>query len=275
MKSSVDWEEQYQRYMDILENWSSEEFEKIAKRLHSQYENPDQEELIWFKRGLQTSKSNVKYFIAMLATEVPVLSEKLFPLLMRAAIDDDPSFNRRFLEPCMLHFGSRRVHEYLLEVFETGTPFEQAGAVNATYWASVPVKDLLDMSAEWNDEEDTDEYLEKRNEEDKKWWMDLTDIWERWKNLLLEQFITNKSVEVQRSIISKLSFNAKLYPETHRPLVPKALQIARSHPDAYIRHRVGVQLGTETTLKALPHRQRFQQQEKSNFRNKLRKILKK
>jgi hypothetical protein len=39
----------------------------------------------------------------------------------------------------MKHFGPRRVIEYLLKFLETGNPFEQAGAVNAMYWANIPL----------------------------------------------------------------------------------------------------------------------------------------
>ncbi len=52
--------------------------------------------------------------------------------------EHNPSLNRYFVEPCVAVFGSWQVREALLDLFEQGSNFEKAGAVNALYWAGFP-----------------------------------------------------------------------------------------------------------------------------------------
>jgi hypothetical protein len=59
---------------------------------------------------------------------------------------------------------------------------------------------------------------------------------------------------VRRGILPGLELEESAYPESLRPLVAQAVEIARNHDDDYIRHRVEVQLGNERLLKPLPHR---------------------
>lgn len=183
MNKTVDWEELYKQfeknelYWSFLDNQEAEVREKVQFHL----QNPSKEDLKWIKEGLQDSK--VKSFISSITAKTPALSDELFYPLMRAAIEEvDPSNNRWFVEPCMMNFeeGPRRVHEYLLGVLETGTPFEQAGAVNAMYWATVKPDQKYPGSEEMT---------------------------KRTRLLLLEQFVKSKSVDVQRSIIPTLNLN--------------------------------------------------------------------
>jgi hypothetical protein len=51
-----------------------------------------------------------------------------------------------------------------------------------------------------------------------------------------------------------LNVDPRAYPAALEPLVDRAIRIARTHPDDYIRQRIEVQLGTERLLKPLPHR---------------------
>ncbi|PYR94929.1 MAG: hypothetical protein DMF84_02725 [Acidobacteria bacterium] len=67
--------------------------------------------------------------------------------------------------------------------------------------------------------------------------------------------VSNANVDVRRSVIGHLDLCEADYDPTDRPLVPRAIAIARAHPDQYIRHRVAVQLGESRIFKALPHRQ--------------------
>jgi hypothetical protein len=175
------------------------------------------------------------------------LAETLFIPILDAAIDEiDPSYNRYFVEPCMKVFGPRRVNEYLLSVVESGTDFRKAGAVNAMYWAHVPLA-FPGGSSSFE--------IEDATPESRALYESLQDIWERQQCVLLQTFVQNSSVDVRRSIIPSLGLDPQAYPESHRALVAQAIEIARRHEDEYIRHRVEVQLGdTSEGLAPLPHR---------------------
>jgi hypothetical protein len=61
----------------------------------------------------------------------------------------------------------------------------------------------------------------------------------------LQEFVKNPSFAVRQRIIPHLDLkNAGAYPEELRSFVPQTIQIARNHPDAYIRHRLEIQLGS-------------------------------
>ena len=55
--------------------------------------------------------------------------------------------------------------------------------------------------------------------------------------------MSNPTLEVRRTLIGNLHLDESAYPDTHKRLVARAIQIARDHPDEYSRHRVQVQLG--------------------------------
>ena len=140
-------------------------------------------------------------------------------------------------------FGPRRVNEYLLSVLEWGTDCKKAGAVNALYWASVALRFHGSVPSY---------RLEDATEESRATYESLADLWERRGTLFLKTFVLNSSLEVQRSIIGMLSFDEADYPDAVRPLVARAIQMARGHSDDYIRHRAG----GDGTLSPLPHRER-------------------
>jgi hypothetical protein len=121
-------------------------------------------------------------------------------------------------------------------MFQTGTDFEKAGATNALYWANIPLQYLGNTPA-FTEEYATAESRAARNA--------LNDLWQRKRELFLQEFVTNSDVDVRRSLIPALDLNSDSYPDSLRHLVTAAIQIARTHSDDYIRHRVEVQLGTE------------------------------
>jgi hypothetical protein len=123
--------------------------------------------------------------------------------MLRASVDEvDASFNERFLKPCRRVFGTRPVDEYLLFVLESGDDFQKAGAACALYFADP----------------------------------NLTDLWERRKKLFLETFVSNTDLDVRRVLIAPLDLDETGYPDSHKPLVRRAIQIASEHSDDYIRH---------------------------------------
>jgi hypothetical protein len=205
---------------------------------------PTNEDTDWLTRALVHRQN--KWFVAGLLDVAPSIAGTLFAPILNAAIDEvNPSLNRVFVEPCIRVFGSRRVIEYFLNMLERGTDCRKAGAANALYWCSGPLLVQGHISS-FDAEQPT---AESRSEPD-----GLADLWRRERTLLLRTFVSNPNVDVRRSVIGKLDLRKADYDPTDRPLVPKAIAIARAHPDPYIRHRVAVQLGECRIFRALPHR---------------------
>jgi len=197
MMTQKDWEKQYQRFVIARNEGNREEIDKIIELVQPQFENPSLDDSGWLETSLQDP--NIKMFVTLVASRAPVLSEKLFDPLMRAGVEEiNPDFNRAFIEPCVKHFGPRRVNEYLLNILETGPPFEQAGAINAMYWAQIPLVFLMKgikMSLVNIDdaEADSEFSLEQATEESRTKYMELMDIWDRKRLLFLEHFVKSKN----------------------------------------------------------------------------------
>jgi hypothetical protein len=175
------------------------------------------------------------------------LPEALFePMLLAGIEEPHPDFNRRFIVPCLRPFGHRRVHEYLLSVIESGSDFQKAGAVNALVWAE------LRVSYTWSDERDFGD-LSRANADPVSLaaFEALADVRQRERVLLIETFVSNADLDVRRSVLGHLSFDVDAYPDSHKPLVAKAIQVARTHPDEYIKKRLQFQLGETDLIPAL------------------------
>ncbi|MGC4045190.1 MAG: hypothetical protein QM758_15470 [Armatimonas sp.] len=163
-----------------------------------------------------------------------VVPESLLAPMLRAAVYDlDPSFNRRYIEVCLKHWGGVRVNTDLFP-YTVGSNLERAGVANAFYHSlSNPRKGYL---FEWT-EGPTKEQIQRAH------------------NWFLEEFVTNSDLQVRRNTISRLNLDKpEAYPESLRPLIPRAIAIARNHPDEYIRHRVEIQLGKPGPFMAKPSR---------------------
>ena len=183
------------------------------------------EDTRWIIKSLSSYRK--KWFVQLLFDSVELLPDDFFLPLVKAAIyETDPSYNREFVYPCIRIFGRRRTSEALLEFVSTGTNFEKAGAINALYWAL--------GSTDAGD--------------------DLEDIYFRRRCIYLQEFVSNRNLNVQRSLIPNLIFDIQQYPEHLVPLVRKAIQIARGHPDSYIHRRIQNELGELDVLDPLPHR---------------------
>lgn len=66
--------------------------------------------------------------------------------------------------------------------------------------------------------------------------------------------IDSDELDVRGAIIGKLSLATDDYPDEMHGLVSKAIAIARTSPDEYLRHRVEIQLGKGGPVMPLPHR---------------------
>ena len=250
MAETVEWDALYAEYADarsaaLRREEGAKPFEPPGLAVH-RIGHPRREDIRWLTDALGHEER--KWLVATLAGRSKLLAEELFAPMLEAAIDEvNPSFNRSFVEPCTRAFGPRRVNEYLLDVVASGTDFRKAGAVNALYWAGMSLSYPRDAPSF---------RIEHATAESRAACEALADVWERKRRLLLETFVANPSTDVRRSIIPKLNLDPADYPESHRPLVAQAIEIARGSEDAYIRHRVEVQLGHETLLAPLPHRER-------------------
>lgn len=208
-----------------------ERVKPIIEGIMAMFAHNDPEEDAWVEDALRDEQK--KRFVAyVLRSKVP---RRFFPQTIRAAVyDENPSFNRQFIEPCIVSFGNRAVIEALLSYLCDGTKFEKAGAANALYWAWL---DLARVGFR------SDQAADLRK---------ATDC------LLLQEFVANEDVDVRRSIIPGLNLDPNHYSNNFKRLIPRAIEIARQHTDAYIRHRVEIQLGTAAepvSYMTLPHRE--------------------
>jgi hypothetical protein len=161
--------------------------------------------------------------------------DQFFDALIRAGIyDPDPSLNAQVIKPATAAFGCLRVREALLGYLRDGTNAERAGAARASYWAS----------AAWR-------WKWASEARERGWWTherpsdpdgSLASLQREWQEATLREFVANDDIHVRRSILPGLPLSTQRYPDELHGLVAKAVSIARSHPDAYIRHRVEIQV---------------------------------
>ncbi|MDZ8184795.1 MAG: hypothetical protein RMX96_08090 [Nostoc sp. ChiSLP02] len=244
------WDNYCVRYLAALgTDLADETLKNLWSETRQHFLSASEEDINWFIQALEDEQR--KLFVVFMANKVTKsapkhLKEVLFYPLIRAAIyERNPSLNRSFVEPCVIAFGHRLVNEALLEFVEHGSNFEKAGAINALYWAQVPLRfdgKVPSFSKEYATPESQAAYDA------------LADIHLRKRCLFLTEFVKNYSVEVSRSIIPSLILDPLLYPDELKHLIPKAIAIAKTHTDSYISHRIEVQLGTESLLQPLPLR---------------------
>lgn len=223
--------------LDTLNFFSGVTTPSELNSILSSYDAATDKDIDWFAKALEDHKR--KWFAASVVTLAiwklnKAFPEALFNPMIRAAIyEQNPSLNRFFVE-CLSKLGKRRINESLLDFVEFGTNAEKAGAANALYWAQV------DLTYEGNVPDFT---KENATTESQALYDQFVDIRQRKRELFLKEFVKNLDGNVRRSIISGLNLDEKLYSEELKPLISEAIQIARTHPDEYIRHRIEVQLG--------------------------------
>jgi hypothetical protein len=182
----------------------------------------------WHTHGPDSSVERKRRFLKtslLVRKQWQHLPETYFAPLMRLAIyEPDPSLNREFIEPALRAFGYHRVQEALLDYLEQGTLREKAGAARACYWAWLPI--VLDPRPGY------EEFRQFCDE----------DLWVRRDILFLKTFVEQADHPVQRAITSQLSLKSSDYPETYQPLIPIALDLARTHPDESICRQVEILL---------------------------------
>lgn len=230
-------------WRELSEQFEHSGKEDAVKNARSHLQNSTQEDWQWLSDALEDDK--VKWFVAAVFRSYPVPKRLMSPFLQAAINESNPSFNRQFVEPVVESFGHRKVNEYLLAVVEGDDNDAIAGAVAALYWANMPVSFSGNVPAytlEYATPDSRDRFLE------------LKDVWERKRATYLQVFVSNEDVGVRRQIIPSLNLEENRYSDDLKLLVQQAIDIARSHPDDYIRHRVEVQLGNEKLLRPIPER---------------------
>jgi hypothetical protein len=177
----------------------------------------------WLIRALKDQQR--KWFAAQvtaaLGTPEPFLEE-----MLRAAIDEpNPSFNRRFVEPCVHAFGAGVVRERLRRAVETGSDHDVAGAARAYYWTfAIRPQPMARTRSDW-----------LRNQE-----------------VFLRAFLQTDSLDARRSLLPRIKL-AKLAGEPElEDLAQQVISLARASRDDYLVRRVAVQLGEESVFPALP-----------------------
>ncbi len=239
------WERHYREYVAASSLPNRQEANRrivqIVRQARSLLARKHRDHDAWIHAALRDPER--KWFVAqVMATNVP---RRFLTAMIQAAMNErNPSFNRRFVDPCIRSVGRHRVMDALLEYVEHGTNDEKAGAINAMCWAGASGQPLTDRMIATP--------ASNYAPESHATWMA---VLERKRSVLLREFIANTDVDVRRSIISQLALDPAAYPDDLKPLIPAAVEIARQHSDPYIRHRVEIQLGmSKGPLQPLPHR---------------------
>ncbi len=241
----MNWPDLVEQYQALRRPCSNDEDVRALKKLvQAKFRQSHDEERGWLVEALSSEER--KWFAAFVVKSVGGPPNELFSAMLRAAVyEPNPSANRAFIEPCVRHFGVRAVAERLLRYLEVGSNFEKAGAANALYWAQEPL--AWDRGARAFTVEHATPASRAR-------WESLSDLRQRKRERYLREFVENDDIDVRRSLIPSLDLQKDAYPEGIRPLVERAVQIARSHADEYIRHRVDVQMGSGGPIHPLPPR---------------------
>jgi len=253
------WEDYYQEYeatlrsgKDLRDGRRFPEYEasirhrqQIVRDARKLLSRAYRDEDAWVATALREPRK--KWFVAQVFRgNVP---RRFFAAMIRAAVyESNPSANRYFVEPCVHSFGPRPVYDALLRYLREGADTEKSGANNALYWVRSPLTWLPGApNVRW----------ESATPESKATDLALEDIRAEIRDTQLREFVANEDVGVRRSLIPPLRLSTPTeYPAELRPLALKAIEIARNHPDEYIRHRLDIQLDTNHSsamFKPLPY----------------------
>lgn len=205
-----------------VDSWTLEDMEAAARRYEAvlqpliEHALTDQD-FDWIETALREG-GPCGFFAVEVIRRKDALREQLFPLLLRAGIDEcDPSANRSYIEPLVSRFGLRRVLESLLDVFERGGVEDKAGALNALYWAQAPLTFKGEGPLT----------IENATVESRALYLAVEDLRRRRDVLFLRAFVDESDVSLRRCLLARMSLDAADYPAELAPLVEKAQRLAR------------------------------------------------
>jgi hypothetical protein len=222
----------------------------------------------WFLTLKSENRANGSLVGNVLKAWKGTVPKRAFLPLLRAAVEEScPSFNRTYVEPAVRTYGPDAATEALLEWLERGTAAEKAGAASALYWVRVErPKDPEDLEAEAARLEEhaakmsgkgakqlreraaarrqTAEQMRRDGAPAKNAYTPRSKaVVAREQVVRLRQFLGTEDIQARRAILAGLGLDAAKYPAKLRPLVKRAIEIARSSDDEYLRKRVEIQLG--------------------------------
>jgi hypothetical protein len=159
-------------------------------------------------------------------------------LLRAACLTVNPSFNRHFVAPCLLRFGRRRVVSELIEIARRGSDQLKIGATNALYWGAIAREDEM-----WPDAQRYEPFDGPPDEP-------VDDLLEQFAVWAVREFLINKALDVRRVLVHHIASASVRDTEQGG----EAIDLARRHPDEFIRARLHYDLGESALIPALPHR---------------------
>lgn len=175
----------------------------------------------WLSNAL--GNPDQRLFVAMVFRYQPLPKRLLAAFLHAAVLERSPSRNRFYIEPCVRSWGIGEVNRRLLHFLQEGSNAEKAGAASAFYWV----------------------HGNPRNE-------NVSELRAKIRCALLHEFVQNSDLAVRQRIVPLLRLDPSLYPPSDQPLIDQAIEVARFHPDEYIRHRIEIQLGGDGPFKPIP-----------------------
>ncbi|WP_432990912.1 hypothetical protein [Dactylosporangium sp. CA-233914] len=187
----------------------------------------DEGRRFWRARARRAVSLAVAVRVEQASEAGPVPDEWYEPLIRAAVHEPDPSFVRDLVQPAVSAFGRRRVRLGLLAHLENGPTPDAAGAARAWYWTMVPLRYLAGARTP------TAESIEEQAR--------YHDLDRRYADTALRRFVADDDLDLRRCILPGLNLTPEAYPADLRPLAARAVEIARSSHDDYLRHRVEIQ----------------------------------
>ncbi len=106
---------------------------KLVGKIASNFPKDNSDSLSWFTSAL--AHPNKKWFVAKLLEKVnPVPKALLDDLVFSSLIEDDPSFNKWFITPCVKSFGVEQVKSIILTFASHPQVVENDGVNKVMYW---------------------------------------------------------------------------------------------------------------------------------------------
>ena len=106
---------------------------KIVGRIASNFPRDNPEALAWFTAALAHDEK--KWFVAKLLEKVNPVPKALFDdLVFAALLEDDPSFNKWFIAPCVRSFGVEQVKSRIMTFAPHPQVIENEGVNKVMYW---------------------------------------------------------------------------------------------------------------------------------------------
>jgi hypothetical protein len=220
--------DEYRRLMkgDVAD--VADKMNRLRRGLSERCQQLQADDARWVFARISASDRGTKGFIGAILEFARGLPDAWMEPLVQAGVNEfDPSHNELFIAPAVREFGFEQVARRLLQYLTNGTNFEKAGAVNAFYW--VLVHGARNASV-------------------------VAGVRQEFRDQCLVEFVENSDVDVRRSIVASLCTDEAMYSDGIRHLLGRAISIARSHSDEYIRHRIEIQMGNRLAIPPLPHR---------------------